>query len=874
MTVPFLSKKDFAYGAIVTPPSPALTGQNFTISNADGFVLPVPSASGNFVIVYKRYGDTPGAPTLSEKILVTGGIQTNSTSYEVTACTRGYNGTTAQAIAAGGIVMLAPVTDHLLQYEKLLLPTIRYVNGAEGGYAKTPTGIRAAIAAGPGEVHVDGPIDYTSDGSPILSADDVEVYWHGSSYKATSSASAATMFNLVGQVSSGVVLAANASEGAHYIEVSAANIASLGIVEGSVLRIGASNFPGYFTCRTEVIDSGSTPNKIYIDRPMPLAALTANSATVYKLAAAKNFKMHDLIIDMTANTHASSYAMTRAYMDAPVLENVKFQNCAVGMYDYDSIIDPSYENVRVTRCGSSDHDPDIWGSQDHSVSVSSFFMTSVTGAKLDRVQAFYNDGGFAISIEGCYYTTGDQVVANGNQGRGFKTLDIMYATFTNACANTNGATGLSVSGVAKKVTFISPQANGNGGAGFGTPDNIAPATSPIDIKVIGGTFTFNNQAGNAYDIDLSAVSIRFKFIDCQFDTIRDLGTENSVVFTDRNNDNALVNGGFDFFQRQIPATATSYADQAYGPDRWKVLTQTSTIKANRAAGSASAGYGSRYCVQLTQEQAVAQRFALQQILSANDSIKYRGRSMFFKVKAKISGSSPTNDCTLKVAIIEWTGTADSVPADPIGTWTSTTYTINNFFANTTYTIAGIETLSLLGGASLASVLVKATISASANNVFVLVWTESTVAQNIVLTLETAHAGESSPLYSPPSYDEELRRAEYYCQKSYNIDTAPGDTNNNVGICSFNIQTAEASGPSIYRVPFRVRMRTTPTALILYDYAGTSGKITELSTNITVVTAVTPSVGAVHVGEGGFGVTHDPSGNIGGIMYHYLATAEL
>lgn len=189
--------------------------------------------------------------------------------------------------------------------------------------------------------------------------------------------------------------------------------------------------------------------------------------------------------------------------------------------------------------------------------------------------------------------------------------------------------------------------------------------------------------------------------------------------------NLICNGGVEIYQRSTaPSTGISTADGAYGADRWYSLTQTGAVTQTRQDGS----LGSRYGLRLNQDQASAQRMGAAQVIEASDSIPYRGRTVRFQFKAKVSTGTPN----VRFAIVEWTGTADVVTKDIVNDWTSGTYTAGNFFTSTTTTVAAVSSGAL--STAFQSFSVSATISASCNNLIVFVWTEGTAAQNVQLTL--------------------------------------------------------------------------------------------------------------------------------------------
>lgn len=185
--------------------------------------------------------------------------------------------------------------------------------------------------------------------------------------------------------------------------------------------------------------------------------------------------------------------------------------------------------------------------------------------------------------------------------------------------------------------------------------------------------------------------------------------------------NRLINGCFRINQRLV----ASNADDTYCLDRWYVLTQTGTVAVTQLTDPET---GSVNCVRLTQSQASAQRMGLAQIIESSNCRDLR--SVITTLAGRLRLSTSDN---IRYAVIEHTGTADTVTSDIVGTWTSTTYTASNFF------IAGINVLAVGQVAAVAATwrdltALNATLGASANNIVVFVWTENAVAQNVTLDL--------------------------------------------------------------------------------------------------------------------------------------------
>jgi hypothetical protein len=232
--------------------------------------------------------------------------------------------------------------------------------------------------------------------------------------------------------------------------------------------------------------------------------------------------------------------------------------------------------------------------------------------------------------------------------------------------------------------------------------------------------------------------------------------------------NVIINGTFDFFQRNTNTTLTAFTsvDDTYCFDRWVALTQSnaiSTYRWNPATGTSAlpGPFGGR----IVQSNATAQRMGLLQIVEGSNSFALRGQTV--TLQASITNTSGNT----RFAILEWTGVSDTVTSDVVRDWTSTTYTANNFFLSSGITVAAVG--SVTSGTNIPAVL-TGTISGSCNNLIVFFWTESPAAQNIAMVAYNVdcHIG-SSRIFSPRSFGEELMLCQRYYEKSYNIDTKPG-----------------------------------------------------------------------------------------------------
>ena len=131
--------------------------------------------------------------------------------------------------------------------------------------------------------------------------------------------------------------------------------------------------------------------------------------------------------------------------------------------------------------------------------------------------------------------------------------------------------------------------------------------------------------------------------------------------------------------------------------------------------------------------------------------------------------------TLRWAVVEWTGTADSIPKDIVNDWTNGTFTTGNFFLSSGLTIVGTGSLALAAN-TLADCISNAigTVSGSMNNLYLFIWTDSAQAQNVTLDVGNVWFGQGAS--APPNFDLPQPDADRNaCMRYYQL-TATGGSN--------------------------------------------------------------------------------------------------
>lgn len=192
--------------------------------------------------------------------------------------------------------------------------------------------------------------------------------------------------------------------------------------------------------------------------------------------------------------------------------------------------------------------------------------------------------------------------------------------------------------------------------------------------------------------------------------------------------NLLINGGMEINQRGL----TSVADDAYCLDRWYVLTETGNVTVAQQTDQEN---GTPYNIRLTQPDVSAKQIALAQIIQASESKALRGRTATLSARIRNSTGGQVN-----YAVLEWTGTADTVTSDVISAWASSPTYIGSITERAKGSITpSSNTWTDAPG-------LAAAISGSTNNIIVLIWSDADMAQNATLDISRVQL-EAGPLAS-------------------------------------------------------------------------------------------------------------------------------
>ena len=263
---------------------------------------------------------------------------------------------------------------------------------------------------------------------------------------------------------------------------------------------------------------------------------------------------------------------------------------------------------------------------------------------------------------------------------------------------------------------------------------------------------------------------------------------------------------------QVPVG--SQTDVTYDFDQWLTLTQTAAITVSQVTDAED---GTPFMMRSLQAQASAQRFGRIQWIEKLFCRDLRSQSVTLSARVRMSAST-----TLRYAIVEWTGTADAITKDIVNDWTNGTFTAGNFFTSTSTTVAGTGSIALTANTLTSITALTASISSSMNNHAVILWTDSTQAQNVTLDIAKAKLEKSSSAtaFVADNYGVQLNDCRRYYEASYEYGVAAGTA---VDLGSTNLLCYDASS-HVQGFMIGVTKRIAP-SVTLYSTNGTSGKWT-------------------------------------------------
>lgn len=242
------------------------------------------------------------------------------------------------------------------------------------------------------------------------------------------------------------------------------------------------------------------------------------------------------------------------------------------------------------------------------------------------------------------------------------------------------------------------------------------------------------------------------------------------------------------------------ADVTYWFDQWVHLNEANPVTPSQLTGVFAPEDGTPFMMRTTQSNASAQRFGIIQPIENANCYDLRGQLVTLSARVRMSVST-----TLNYAIICHSGTFDAPILDVVNSWSSTTFTIGNFFINT----GGNTTIVAMGSTALtANTFATVSVSGTApalSNLLVFFWTNSQQAQNVTLDVGKVllEQGAVASRYEPRPYVVE----NMLCQRYLSV-IAPGALN-----AEFVMGAMSSAIQGYYPVRLPVQMLASPTCSV-------------------------------------------------------------
>lgn len=230
--------------------------------------------------------------------------------------------------------------------------------------------------------------------------------------------------------------------------------------------------------------------------------------------------------------------------------------------------------------------------------------------------------------------------------------------------------------------------------------------------------------------------------------------------------NALINGGFDFAQRQTPGTLTAITQDKYSADRWRISRENADLQYQRADGLGETGLASRYFGTYKKITSTG-KFMVYQPIEGSNSVPMRGRRVTFQCKMKASAAK-----TIRMAVIELqnAGAIDTIPGTFVSAWGASA--VDPTLGTNLAIITGAESKSVATTWDIFSVSV--TIPSNSKNLVCAVWSNSGFAANDTLSIAEAglYVGDFERAWNPRSPQQEVALCQRYYWKTFDLDVAP------------------------------------------------------------------------------------------------------
>jgi hypothetical protein len=351
--------------------------------------------------------------------------------------------------------------------------------------------------------------------------------------------------------------------------------------------------------------------------------------------------------------------------------------------------------------------------------------------------------------------------------------------------------------------------------------------------------------------------------DRKMKVVDDLAVE-STLTPDDIKDNLIINGSFEFAQRQVAGTLTTYSNttgRSFGADRWGMTNENASIQFQNVdtIGAAEASLNARFYGRF-KKLTSAGKMIVSQVVQSSDMAAVRGRTVRFSCKMKFSVAA---SMTVRMGILELSsaGTFDTMPAtfasafgavgtDP--TW-GTNLALKAPVLVEGGSISGLAmTCVLTSGWVRYSMTV--TLTSSSKNIIPVIWTNGQPAANDELNIAEVSLtdGEEIMDWTPRLSSDELDKCLPFYQKTFPLATAPAQSAGVNGALRDCVAIAGAvATSSTMQWRFNKPMRAAPT-LVFFNPSAANAFVRNVpaATDATVTAAAGTTADCVDINATG------------------------
>lgn len=321
--------------------------------------------------------------------------------------------------------------------------------------------------------------------------------------------------------------------------------------------------------------------------------------------------------------------------------------------------------------------------------------------------------------------------------------------------------------------------------------------------------------------------------------------------------NMVVNGGYDYAQRQVPGTLTTYSQAAsrqYAADQWCITNENTSVQFRRVdtTGTAVTGHTARFYGEYTKITSTG-KIEVSQPIPAGNCQHLRGRKVRFQAKLRCSASK-----TIRMLVLQLTaaGTVDTIPGyvagAPSGTFisahgaNSVDPTFGTNLSKVTPDTADNATIANSGLSCSATTAFQRfggvfTMPADFKNLVLVFVTDSqfVAADRLEITEVGLYDGAEVRDWAERMQQQQLSNAQGFYAKSFNIDINPAASAGvNTGESKTKKIVAGANAGRFETIDFPEQMRAAPT-ITFFNPAAAGAQARDETNNVdcTVTTAV-------------------------------------